>query len=183
MHQTDRGEYRKDKPAAKAFKRIGIVVGTLVVLLILAWLTNPTEKKMRDEMDDNIRQSIWSRDSINADGLDIFLSNVSHSFTHFSDSITNEMKNRWNRFEENNKKEYFRHTLFSTMYITCGFRGITTRCGIGIFGLVIPTVDFNQFIPPLPIYHDSIPSTSIQSPGDDEYYGTTTVDIFRWEGE
>jgi hypothetical protein len=70
-------------------------------LLIIAWITNPSEKKMIDEMDDNIKQSIWSRDSIEADGLDIFVSNIGHTFTHWSDSVTEDMKSRLRRFNQN----------------------------------------------------------------------------------
>lgn len=188
MHQTDRGTYRKDESAFRKFRRscLGKIVIALVVfilLLIVAWLTNPSDKKMREEMDDNIKQSIWSRDSITADGLDIFVSNVGHTFTHWNDSVTDDMKNRWRRFNDNNRKDYYDHTFFTTMYINCNFKGVTKRVGLGIFGLVIPLVDFNQFVPregPMPDYQDP---KLIQGTENEEYFGTTTVDVFRWEGE
>ena len=49
--------------------------------------------------------------------------------------------------------------------------------------MVIPMVDFIQFVPregPLPS-HDDI--RLIGGGEGDEYFGTTTVDVFRWEGE
>ncbi len=188
MEQLDRGSYRTKESAFKKFShtclgKVVIALGILVILLIIAWLTNPSEKKMKEEMDDNIKQSIWSRDSINADALDIFVSNIQHTFTHFKDSVTADMKVRMARFERENKKTFYDHTFFSTMYITCGFKGITTRCGIGIFGMVIPTEDFNKFIPREGPMTDHEDPRLIQDGGDDEYFGTTHVDIFRWEGE
>lgn len=188
MQQTENDEFRTKESAFKQFKhtclgKVIIVLAIFVILLVIAWLTNPSEVKMRDEMEDNIQQSIWSRDSIEADGLDVFVSNIGHTFTHWSDSVTEDMKNRMRRFNNNNKKEYYDHTFFTTMHINCNFKGETKRVGLGIFGFVIPLVDFNQFVPregPLPNYENP---KLIQGGEGDEYFGTTTVDVFRWEGE
>ena len=188
MNQTENSEFRTKESPFKQFRRtclgkIVIALGIFIILLIIAWITNPSEKKMIDEMDDNIKQSIWSRDSIEADDLDIFVSNIGHTFTHWSDSVTEDMKSRLRRFNQNNKKDYYNHTFFTTMFINCNFKGVTKRVGLGIFGMVIPLVDFNQFVPregPLPDYDNP----KLIGGGDsEEYFGTTTVDVFRWEGE
>jgi hypothetical protein len=106
MNQTENSEFRTKESPFKQFRRtclgkIVIALGIFIILLIIAWITNPSEKKMIDEMDDNIKQSIWSRDSIEADDLDIFVSNIGHTFTHWSDSVTEDMKSRLRRFNQN----------------------------------------------------------------------------------
>ena len=57
-------------------------------------------------------------------------------------------------------------------------------CGIGIFGLVIPTDNFNRFLPREgPMRKEYNEPLIQQSRQDEEYYGETNVDIFRYEGE
>ena len=188
MEQMENGEFRTKESVFKQFRhtclgKIVIALVIFVILLIIAWLTNPSDTKMRTEMEDNIKQSIWSRDSIEADGLDIFVSNIGHTFTHWSDSVTEDMKSRMHRFNNNNRKEYYDHTFFTTMHINCNFKGVDKRVGLGIFGMVIPLVDFNQFVPregPLPNYDNP---RLVGGGEGEEYFGTTTVDVFRWEGE
>ena len=188
IEQIENGEFRTKESAFKQFRhtclgKIVIALVIFVILLIIAWLTNPSEMKMRTEMEDNIKQSIWSRDSIEADGLDIFVSCIGHTFTHWNDSVTEDMKSRMRRFNQN-PQYFYRNTFTSTMRLTCGFKGVTEKLvGLGIFGMVIPLVDFNQFVPregPLPS-HDDI--RLIGGGEGEEYFGTTTVDVFRWEGE
>lgn len=188
MQQTENGEFRTKESPIKLFLhtclgKIVLALVVFVILLVVALLTNPTDKKMRDEMEDNIKQSIWSRDSIEVDDLDIFVSNIGHTFTHWSDSVTIDMKNRMRRFNTNTKI-FERKTFYSTMRLTCGFKGVYEKLvGLGIFGMVVPLVDFNQFVPregPLPNYDNP---RLIQGGEGEEYFGTTTVDVFRWEGE
>lgn len=189
MEQTENGEFRTKESAFKQFRHtcLGKIVIALVVfaiLLIIAWLTNPSDMKMRTEMEDNIKQSIWSRDSIETDGLDIFIGNIGHTFTHWSDSVTTDMKDRMHRFNENNTVAFYDNTFFSTMRLSYRLKDVNDKLvGIGIFGMVIPLVDFNQFIPsetPMPNYDNP----SLVGGGEsEEYFGTTTVDVFRWEGE
>lgn len=188
MNQNDSGSYRTKESPFKQFRhsclgKVVIAAVIMLILLIIAWLTNPSPKKMKTEMEDNIKESIWSRDSINADAMDIFMSNIGHTFTSFSGEVTDDMKKRWKLFIDSNDTTYYNHTFFSSMYIHHRYDQRYERCGIGIFGLVIPTVDFNKFIPrevPLPDYDDK---PLIQGGDGEEYFGETHVDIFRYEGE
>ena len=185
MHQTDRGSYRKNESVFKQFRRscLGKVVISavvMVIILIIAWLTNPSDKKMRAEMLDNIRQSIESRDSIEADWMDVFVSNIGHTFTH-ADSLPN--KERLDLFNKFNRLEYYHHTFFSTMYVFSTLTSEYERCGIGIFGLVIPTVNFNKFLPREGPMRSEYNQPLIQGGENEEYFGETHVDVFRYEGE
>jgi hypothetical protein len=89
-------------------------------------------------------------------------------------------------FFDHNQLMYSNHTLFSTMRLYNSFQVQGIRCGIGIFGLVIPTVNFNDFIlrsGPLrreynqPVIHNDL--------GDDTYMGENPDlgGAFHYEGE
>ena len=63
MYQSDRGNYKTNEPIAKAFMNIClgklmIFVAFILVMLLIAYLTTPTEKEMKAEMEDNIMQSL-----------------------------------------------------------------------------------------------------------------------------
>jgi len=49
-------------------------------------------------------------------------------------------------FHKYNKLEIYRHSLFATAYVHNNFRPEGTRVGIGILGMVFPTVNFNDFL-------------------------------------
>ena len=188
MYQTDRGEYRTKESAFKQFRKsclgkIVIALGVFVILLIIAALTKPSVNKMREKMEDNIRQSIWARDSINADGLDIFVSNIGHTFSSFSDPVTDEMRQRWDLFIASNDTSYYVHPFYTTMRIKSHYDQDDERCGIGIFGLVIPTVNFNRFVPRGGPWRNYENPTLYKGEESEEYFGTTTVEPFHWEGE
>jgi hypothetical protein len=187
MHQTDRGEYRTKESAFKQFRhtclgKIVIALGIFVLLLVLAWITNPSHKRMQEKMEDNIKESIWSRDSITADDMDIFVSCIGHTFTSFTDSVTDDMRNRWNLFIMYNDTAFYDHTFFSTMYVFNKLRSEHERCGVGIFGMVIPTADFNRFIPRDGERKEYNKPLIQQNVEEDPYFGETHVDVFHWEG-
>jgi len=143
-------------------------------------------------MEDNIKQSIWSRDSITADGMDIFMSCIGHTFTRFSETATKEMEERWQLFIEwadttqtdiSPDLGYKDHLLWSTLVAHNKLSSEEVTCGIGIFGLVIPLVDFNKFIPregPMIEYNNA---PLIEQTGDEEYYGETHVGVFHYQDD
>jgi len=196
MNQTDRGAYRKKESTFKQFRhsflgKIVIAAAILILVLLFAIITNPSYPKMKDKMEDNIKQSIWSRDSITADGLDIFMSCIGHTFSRFSDEVTPDMKRRWELFIENadtssihaQELGYKDHLFYSTLVALNNKTSEEVTCGLGIFGLVIPLVDFNEFLPRLspPVNYEN--PQLIQNGGDDEYFGETHVDVFHYQGD
>ena len=186
-NQTDNGSYRTKESWFKQFRRsclgkIAIAAGVLLLLMIVAWLTNPSEKKMRAEMLDNIRQSIESRDSIEADWMDILVSCIGNTFTKAS-PVPNET--RLALFNKFNQQEYFDNTFFSTMHVYNSVKAEDEVCGIGIFGLVIPIANFNKFLPREGPMRTEYNQPLIQpSTGDgEEYYGDDDVDVFHYEDD
>lgn len=124
--------------------RLIMATAALAVLAVIASVTNPTEEQMRAEMDDNIRQCIEERDSLTDDWTETMVKNVRYMFTT-ADSIVTHPEDL-HVFYEFNTLACYDHTLFSTMYIHNSFHIEGKRCAVGIFGMVVPTVNFNDFL-------------------------------------
>ena len=124
--------------------RLIIAAAILAVLAIIAAFTCPTEEQMRAEMDDNIRQCIEERDSVASDWTETMVKNTRYMFTS-ADSVLKHPEDL-RIFYEFNTLSFFDHTLFATMFIHNSFHIEGKRCAVGIFGIVIPIVDFNDFL-------------------------------------
>jgi hypothetical protein len=148
MQQTDRGSYRTQESLGRQFRhsclgQLIILAGIICALLFIAYLTVPNEETMMTEMDDNIRQCIEANDSIKTDWIDDAVNNVGYIFTHASDEPNKEILDNFNEY---NKLEYYHHTFYATTLLRNNFKAEGIRVGVGIFGVVIPTVNFNDFL-------------------------------------
>lgn len=148
MYQQDRGSYRKNDSLFSEFThsclgRFIILIAILIILTIVAFITNPSEQTMRDDTVDNIRQCIETNDSINTDWIDNAINNVGYIFTDADTTANSEIMAFFN---EHNRLEYYDHSIYSTVRLYNNFRVEGTLCSIGIFGIVIPTVNFNDFL-------------------------------------
>jgi hypothetical protein len=190
MAQNQRGDYRKHETLFGEFRhsclgRLIITCGILGILALIAWITNPSEQTMRQEMDDNIRQWIQENDSLNNDWIDDAVLNTGFIFTAADSVNTPEQEKLLEQFDKHNRLEYFNHDLFSTMHIYNSFHIEGKRCGIGFFGIVIPTVNFNDFLlregPMRKDYNQPI----IRNTGEEEYFGENPDlgGVFRYNGE
>lgn len=189
MYQQDRGSFRKQESLLSEFShsclgRLILFVAIVTVLAILAIMTKPSEQTMREEMTDNIRQCIEANDSIATDWIDDAVNNVGYIFTE-ADTLGHD-GSQLSTFNQYNRLEYYDHTLFATMRLFNNYRVEGVRCAIGIFGIVIPTVNFNDFLlrvgPMRKDYNQPIIRTNI---GDDEYIGENPDlgGVFEYEGE
>jgi len=148
MQQTNRGNYRTKETLAqqfwhRCFGKLTIFAGINAVLLVIGNMTIPDEETMMAEMDDNIRQCIEANDSIKNDWIDDAVNNIGYIFTT-ADSIPNQ--EIIDNFNACNKLEYYRHSFYATTLLHNNFKPEGIRVGIGIFGVVIPTVNFNDFL-------------------------------------
>jgi hypothetical protein len=129
-------------------------------------------------MNDNVRQWIESKDSINTDWMDDAVTNISYAFTHAGPEQDKElMKN----FNDHNKLTPHVYAFFSTMYIYNTFRSEGERCGIGIFGLVIPTINFNDLLLREGPMRDDYNKHPTEVDTDNYYFGETPDLIFKEE--
>ena len=191
MSQSDRGTFRKKESLFKEFSKtcLGrLVIGTaiLVVLAIIAWLSKPSEETMHQKMNDNITEWIQENDSLNTDWIDDAVQNATFTFTSADSMLTPEQQELLAQFEKHNRLEYRDHSLFATMIIYNSFHIEGKRCGIGVFGMVIPTVNFNDFLlrdgPMRKEYNKPVPQPVLDN---DEYFGENPDlgGVFRYNGE
>ena len=121
-----------------------ILAGILIVLLIIAYFTAPTEKEMRDEINDDIMQCMEMNDSIRGDQIDDYVHNIGFIFTS---ADTTEVGQEWREiFDKYNRVEIYRHTFFTTAYVYNNILTEGSRVGIGALGVVVPTMNFNDFL-------------------------------------
>ncbi len=183
MYQADRGGYRKKESLFSMFWHscLGktVFMGLIfLLLLVLALVMNPSEKYMREEMYDNIRQCIERPDSVQTDKIDDALSNIGYIFTKADGKVNKEL---WTNFTTNNRLEYFNHTFFSTMHVFNNFRLDGIRCAIGVFGIVIPTINFNDLLLRDGPLREDYEDRPVQIEAEDLYFGETPDLIFKEE--
>ena len=159
MNQTPNSNYRTNESVGKMFLhsclgKFIILAAVVVVLLIIAFLTKPTDQEMRDEMNDNIMQCMEMNDSIRGDQIDDFVHNIGFIFTT-ADST--KVGKEWREvFDKYNRLEIYNHAFFRTAYVYNNVKTEGTRVGFGLYGLVIPTANFNDFLLRILIIHASI---------------------------
>ena len=186
---NERDSYRTHQSIFSQFThsclgRIIILAVIMAILSLIAMITRPSEEKMREEMTDNIRECIEARDSLHTDWIDDAINNIGYVFTVADTTAYGD--EMMESFFDHNQIEYYNHTLFSTTRLYNSFQVQGVLCGIGVFGLVIPTVNFNDFIlrtGPLrkdynqPVIHNYV--------GEDTYMGENPDlgGAFHYEGE
>ena len=148
MNQTDRGNFRTKESILHSFTHscLGrlVIFGAIVgAILLVGHFTVPDQQTMTEEMEDNIRQCILSNDSLQTDWIDGAINNVGYTFTHVDSTFDASL---WEAFLKYNKMEYHRHFFYATSRIYNNLHPEGTRAGIGIFGIIIPTVDINDLI-------------------------------------
>jgi hypothetical protein len=152
MNQTNqrgRDNYKTKESFAQMFYhsclgKFVIVAAVLLVLLIIAFFTAPKESVMADEMMDNIVQCIAENDSIKTDDLDDTVNNIGFIFTTADPAAVDT--SLINAFYKYNRLECKRHAFHTTARVFNNFRPDGHLAGIGIFGIIIPTVHFSDLI-------------------------------------
>ena len=173
MEQTDNSNYRTQESLQHKFThsclgRLAIFGIFVIILLIIAYYTAPTADVMYEEMMDNIAQCISENDSIKTDEVDDAVNNVSFIFTTADSAKLN--KEEMAAFEKYNKLECYQHTFYSTARLTTNFRPEGIRVGVGLFGVVIPTVNYKDIILNVGPVHKGY-NQKIRTITKDPYYG------------
>ena len=81
--------------------------------------------------------------------------------------------------------EYHHHAFYSTMYLHNNYRPQGTRAGIGIFGMVLPTVNFNDLILRVAPIHKGYDKRIMQNIYyEDQYFGENpNVNEYHYKGD
>ena len=124
--------------------KLVILAVIVVILLIVAIVTVPSDEEMQVQMKDNIRECIQDNYEKRCDPVDEIFNNIRRPFTE-ADTTFND-KEILEIFNRNNHVEVFRHTLFSTCRLVNNVHTEGLREGIGIFGIVIPFLNYDDFV-------------------------------------
>ena len=149
MYQSDRGNYKTNEPIAKAFMnsclgKLMIFVAFILVMLLIAYLTTPTEKEMKAEMEDNIMQCLEENDSIKGDAIDDFVHNMGFIFTNAdSTNVEEDVRKAYHMY---NRLEVYRHAFYATAYLHNNLHPGGVRVGFGFLGLIVPTVLYEDIL-------------------------------------
>lgn len=148
MSQSNKESYKTKESYMQMFLHscLGKVAILLVILgmaLLVAHITVPSDKKMDKEMASSIYKCIEENDSIHGDKIDDAVRNFIAIFTT-ADSTSHP--GVMSEFHKYNQVRIYRHTFYSTARIHNNFNPRGTRVGIGIFGIVIPTVGYSDIL-------------------------------------
>ena len=148
MEPTNRSTYKKPNMSSEftnsCLGKLIILAVIVVILLIVAVATVPSEEETRVQMEDNIRECIQDNYEKRCDPVDEVFNNMRRPFTE-ADTTFND-KEIMEMFNRNNRLEVYRHTLYSTARIVNNIHTEGLREGIGIFGIVIPFLNYDDFL-------------------------------------
>ena len=148
MEPTNRSTYKRQSMSTEftnsCLGKLIILADIIVILLIVAVVTVPSAEEMRTQMEDNIRECLQDNDIKRGDTVDEIFHNIRRPFTE-ADTTYND-KEKLEIFYRNNKLEIYSHTLFSTARVSNNLHPEGLREGIGIFGIVIPFLNYDDFL-------------------------------------
>ena len=96
------------------------------------------------EMVDNILQCIQANDSIQGDDIDDQVNNLNNMFSRADTAKIN--KELLTSLKKNNRLEIYNHSFFRTAYILNNIHPGGVRVGVGMFGVVYPTVLYKDLL-------------------------------------
>ena len=175
MYQTDRGSYRIKESLFRQFRNscLGqavIIAAVIGIGMLIANITKPSETYFMEETDDNVLQCIEEHDSLNVDWIDNVIANAQYMFTTSDSTVDSQMMRDFMKF--NNQLRYHDHAFYRTVYLHNNFLPMGKRCGLAIFGMVIPMLDYNDIILREEIMQaDTINHPIIKEETDGEYFG------------
>ena len=183
MYQASRGQYRTNESVIgmffnSCFGKSVIAVIVILFLVLIASISCPSERRMRESMTDNIRQCIEVPDSIQSDRLDDALAYIGYFFGSANPEVNIELMNRFNRY---NRLEYYGHGLYSTLYVFNNYHTEGLRVGVGFFGMVFPTISPDDFLLEVSTLRRDYNERIIEVPqhNDTLYFGETPDLIFH----
>lgn len=149
MYQPSTGHFKKQETVGQAFShsclgRLVIMAAIMLAIVVLAIMSKPSEKEMEKETIDNIMQCIQANDSIRGDKIDDTVNNLTNAFTKADTAKVNiELRKA---YFKHNRIEVYNHIGLRTAYVVNNVHPEGVRVGFGIFGLVFPTVTYEDLL-------------------------------------
>ena len=188
MYQNNRGSYRKKETLTQQFLhsclgQLIIATGIIGAVLIVAHITRPSISTMETEMRDNVRQCIEERDSLSNDWIDDIVSNIGYIFTH-ADTLQ-ENNDMMKQFDKWNKLQYNQGAFITTVNLRNNLLPEGKRCGMGLFGLVVPMLNYNDLLLNEELMRsDTLNQRLININTDGDYLGDNPgLEPYRFQGE
>lgn len=146
--QTNKGLYQKEETFLHLFThnclgRLIIVLLFMAVMAGVALLTVPSEREMLNKVTGSIQQCIETNYEVKCDRIDDAVRNFTSIFT-LPDSL--EENKYMVDFHRYNTLEVRPHALYSTVVVRNNLSPDGIRVGIGVMGIVIPTINFDDMI-------------------------------------
>ena len=148
MEQFNSKTYKK-QTAIQEFRhsclgKIIILIAFCCIVLVVAAMNRPSDSMMRWQMDDHIYECLQASDSITNDAIDDYVGNIGRIFTHTDSTLTD--KEMLETYKQLNRLEIYTHTFYKTAYVRSNIHPEGVRVGIGIFGIVIPTIKYADLL-------------------------------------
>ncbi len=146
--QTNKDLYQKDETIIHMFThsclgQLFILFAIVAIVAVVAMFTVPSEQDMISKVSVGIRQCIESNYDVKGDKIDDAVRNLSTVFS-VTDSLAEDTY--MDDFHRYNTLEVREHTLYSTVFVRNNLSPSGIRVGIGLFGMVFPTVSFDDMI-------------------------------------
>ena len=189
MYQADNTNFKTNQSFTQEFTRscLGriIIAGVIILVgLLVAYFTAPKESDMNAEMEDNIMQCLEVNDAVKGDAVDDYVHNLTFIFmTADTTYIPQDVLETYYKY---NRLESYRHTFYSTSYIHNNMHPEGTRVGVGIFGIIIPTVLYEDILLEVGPVHKGYEQKLNQAPiqQDDEDLGENpNITEFHYKGD
>ena len=138
---------------------------------------------MNLEMTDNVMQCMEANSLEKGDVVDDYVRNLAFIFTTAdSTAIPKDVLDAYYKY---NRLESYRHTFYSTSYIYNNMHPEGTRIGIGIFGLIIPTVLYQDILLDVGPVHKGYEQKLNQQVivPDDDLGVTPNITEFHYKGD
>lgn len=148
MNQFNPNTYKKRSALQEFYHsclgKFVILVAIVAVVLTVAFMTRPTDNMMYWQAEDSIRECLNDNDSIQQDAIDDYVANIGRLFTHADTTETD--RELWATFCKHNRVAVYAHPFFKTAYVHHNNHPEGVRIGIGVFGIVIPTIKYTDLL-------------------------------------
>ena len=148
MDQFNRDTYKKETLFQEFYHsclgKIIILAVLALILFVIGVLTLPNNDKMMTATMDNIHECLQDNDSINNDNHDESFANVARTFAEADTTLTNQEMLKC--FKKYNSIEIYDHTCYKTAYLHNARHPQGVRVGIGVFGMVLSTICFDDLV-------------------------------------
>ncbi|SEA52668.1 hypothetical protein SAMN05216462_1657 [Xylanibacter ruminicola] len=139
---------------------------------------------MNEEMTDNLMQCLEVNDGIKGDVVDDYVHNLTFIFTTADTTVIPQ--DDLQTYHKYNRLVSYRHTFYSTSYLHNNMHPEGTRVGVGIFGIIIPTVFFEDILLEVGTIHKGyeqrLNQPEVKEPEEVDLGQTPEITEFHYKG-